>query len=328
LADAGGGDESVAFSVDKDLKEKALLKEAEEFVNEILSFVENTFTAFVTKNVIEERAISEKVKRMIEMVRSHRRYLLRFGEMKLKEKNYLVTHTTKTSIIALIIGMTQKLPPHKLIELGTAALLHEIGMIRLPPQLYMSDKRLTDKERQAIAAHTVLGFKTLRQASFPVSVCLGVLECRENHDGTGYPRKLTGDKIGLYAKIIMVAGSFAAMTSKRPFRDALEGHAAVLEMLQQKGKMYDENVLKSLVQNISLYPIGTYVQLANGQRGMVVDANLANPRAPRVKIVMGPNNERYAEQPVVATDESAEHRVVRAVSPDTLAVRRESTAKV
>ena len=126
----------------------------------------------------------------------------------------------------------------------------------------------------------------------------------------------------------MVAGSFAAMTSKRPFRGALEGHAAILEMLQQKGKMYDENILKSLIQNMSLYPIGTYVQLANGQRGMVVDANLENPRAPRVKIVMGPNNERYAEQPVVATEESPEHRVVRAISPESLSAQREKTANV
>jgi HD-GYP domain-containing protein (c-di-GMP phosphodiesterase class II) len=328
LATEQEGESTISFSVDKDIKEKALFQEAEDFLNEVLTFVEKLFTTFATKNEIAEGPISEMVKRMIEMVRSHRRYLLRFGEMKLKEKNYLVTHSSKTAVISLIVGVTQKLPPHKLIELGTAALLHEIGMIRLPPQLYLSDKRLNPKERHAIAAHTVLGFKILRQASFAVSICLAVLECRENHDGTGYPRKLTGDKISVYAKIIMVAGGYAAMTSKRPFRDALEGHAAILEMLQQKGKMYDENILKSLVQNVSIYPIGTYVQLSNGQRGMVVDANLENPRAPRVKVVAGPNNERYAEQVVVDTDTDPDLRVVRAISPEAFAGRPGRTAEV
>jgi HD-GYP domain-containing protein (c-di-GMP phosphodiesterase class II) len=180
----------------------------------------------------------------------------------------------------------------------------------------MSQKKLSEKERQAVSAHTVLGFKILRQASFPMSVCLAVLECRENVDGTGYPRQLTGEKISLYAKIIMVAGSFAAITSPRPYRDALEGHSAILEMLQQRNKMYDEQVLKALIANLSIYPIGTQVQLANGMRGMVVDTNAANARAPLVRIIAGPNGELYAEQPTVDTATDPEYRVVRAVTTE------------
>ncbi|MFW5684514.1 MAG: HD-GYP domain-containing protein [Spirochaetota bacterium] len=315
---AGGADggETVAVSVDQDVKESALFREAEEFYGELLGFVERVFTTFVTKGELAERPIGDMVKRVIEMVRSHRRYILRLTEMKSKDKNYVVVHSSKTTIVAVAMGMTLRQPPHKLIELGTAALLHEIGMIRLPPQLYMSQQSLSQKERQAISAHTVLGFKILRQASFPMSVCLAVLECRENVDGSGYPRKLTGEKISLFAKIIMVAGSFAAITSPRPYRPPMDGHSAILEMLQQRGKMYDEMVLKALVANLSIYPIGTHVQLANGTRGMVVDTNMANPRAPMVRILAGPNGELYAEQPVVDTASDQEHRVVRALSPE------------
>ncbi len=305
---------SVSLSVDQDVKEQTLFHEAETFFNELLGFVERIFTDFVTKGEIAQRPIGDQVKRVIDMTRSHRRYLLRLGEMTVKDKNYIVNHSTKTAVVSIAIGTTLRLPSHKLIELGTAAMLHEIGMIRLPPQLYMSQKQLSGKERQAIAAHTVLGFKILKQESFPVSVSLAVLECRENHDGTGYPRKLAGDKISLYAKIIRVAGSFAAMISERPFRAALEGHAAILEMLQQSGKHYDESVLKALIANVSLYPIGTYVQLSNGTRGMVVDTNVDNPRAPKVRVIAGPQGERYAEQPVVDTGIDTTHTVVRAIA--------------
>lgn len=305
--------ETIAVSVDRDVKESALFREAEAFYAELLTFVERTFTNFVTRNELPERQIGDMIKRTIEIVRSHRRYILRLSEMKVKDKNYIVAHTSKTTIVAIAVAMTLRQPPHKLIELGTAALVHEIGMIRLPPQLYMSQQRLSAKERQAISAHTVLGFKILRQVSFPMSVCLAVLECRENVDGTGYPRQLTGEKISLYAKIIMVAGSFAALTSARPYRNPLDGHNAILEMLQQRGKMYDETVLKALVTNLSIYPIGTYVQLANGTRGMVVDTNAENARAPMVRITAGPHGERYAEQPIVDTSSDQEYRVVRAV---------------
>ncbi len=306
--------ETISVSVDRDVKENALFREAESYYGELLGFVERLFTNFVTRNELAERQISEMVKRAIDMVRSHRRYILRLSDMKAPDKNYIVAHTSKTTIAALAIGMTIRLPSHKLIELGTAAVLHEIGMIRLPPQLYMSQKKLAEKEMRAISAHTVLGFKILRAASFPMSVCLAVLECRENVDGTGYPRTLTGEKIGLYAKIIMVAGSFAAITSARPYREPLDGHSAIVEMLKQRGRMYDETVLKALISNLSIYPIGTHVELANGTRGMVVDTNADNARAPMVRVIAGPHGEQYAEQPVVDTSSSEEYRVVRAVA--------------
>lgn len=316
IASGGDGGESISLSVDQDVKESTLFKEAQEFYSELLSFVEKTFTNFVTRNELSERQIGDMIKRTIDIVRSHRRHILRLSEMKVKDKNYIVAHSSKTTIVSLAVGMTLRQPPHKLIELGTAALLHEIGMIRLPPQLYMSQQKLSAKERQAISAHTVLGFKILRQASFSMSVCLAVLECRENIDGTGYPRQLTGEKISLYAKVIMVAGSFAAMTSARPYREPLDGHSAIVEMLQQRGKMYDETVLKALVGNLSIYPIGTHVGLANGTRGTVVDTNAQNPRAPLVRVTAGPQGEVYAEQPVVDTASDPEYRVVRALSSE------------
>lgn len=314
IAVKDGGTEAVSVSVDRDVKENALFREAESYYHELLGFVERIFTSFVTRNELAERQISDMVKRAIDMVRSHRRHILRLSDMKAHDKNYIVAHSSKTVIASLAIGMTLRLPSHKLIELGTASLLHEIGMIRLPPQLYMSQKKLEEKEMRAISAHTVLGFKILRAASFPMSICLAVLECRENVDGTGYPRQLTSEKIGLYAKIIMVAGSFAAITSARPYRKPLDGHSAILEMLKQRGKMYDETVLKALISNLSIYPIGTYVELANGTRGMVVDTNADNARAPMVRVVAGPQGELYAEQPIVDTSSSEEYRVVRAAA--------------
>ncbi len=316
MAASADGNETISLSVDQDVKESTLFREAEDFYRELVGFVERVFTNFVTRNEIPERQIGDMIKRAIDMVRSHRRYILRLSEMKIGEKNYIVAHSSKTAVVSVAIGMTLRQPPHKLIELGTAALLHEIGMIRLPPQLYMSQKQLSDKERQAISAHTVLGFKILRQMSFPMSVCLAVLECRENVDGSGYPRKLTSEKISLFAKIIMVAGSFAAITSKRPYRAPTDGHSAILDMLQQRGKMYDETVLKALISNLSIYPIGTYVQLANGTKGMVVDTNAQNARAPLVRIISGANGELYAEQPMVDTASSQELRVVRALPPE------------
>ena len=308
--------EGTSLSIDQDVREQSLLNEAQTFYSELASFVEKIFTNFVTRNELVERPISDMVKHTIDMVRSHRRHILRLSDMEAKGKNYIVNHSAKTTILAVAVGLVIRMPSHKLIELGTAAVLHEIGMIRLPPQLYMSNKELTDQEKKAITAHTVLGFKILKQFSFPMSVSLAVLECRENADGSGYPRALTADRISLYGKVLMVAGSYAALTSIRPYRKSIDGHAAILDMLKRKGQMYDETVLRALIANLSIFPVGTYVELADGRRGMVIDNDLENPMTPKVRVIAGPSGELYAEQQIVDTATTKELRIARAIPVD------------
>jgi HD-GYP domain-containing protein (c-di-GMP phosphodiesterase class II) len=315
---SGGGDaeaDAPLVAYDQGLKDNEHLKEARSFYTDLAGFVERVMTTYVTKEELSYREITDKIKGSIDFVKSHRKYVLNFPAMPEESRNYIVEHSTKTTILALAVGMHMKMPPHKLMELGTAGVLHEIGMIRLPSQLYMSNKQLTAQEKKAITAHTVLGFKILKSFQFPMSICLAVLECKENLDGSGYPRGLTGDRLSLYGKILNVTGAFAAMTSVRPFRPARDGHNALLELLQKRGTLYDEQVLRSLVANLSIYPIGSYVQLANGSRGIVVETNDENPRAPQVRVVMNSNAERYIEQPVVRTDDQ-EYRVVRALNED------------
>jgi len=308
--------EGTSLSIDQGIQEQKLFAEAQAFYRDLSNFVERMFTNFVTRNELSERPISEMVKRTIDVVKSHRRHVLRLPDLAAPGKNYIVNHSAKTAILAVSVGSVLHLPPFKLIELGTAAILHEIGMIRLPPNVYMSDNELTEQEKKAITAHTVLGFRILRQFSFAMTVSLAVLECRENVDGTGYPRKLTGERLSMYGKIIMVSGSYAALTSARPYRQAVEGHAALVDMLKRKGQMYDETVLRALIASVSIFPLGTCVELRNGSRGIVVDNDPAQPRTPIVRIVAGPNGEPYAEQQIVRTDTSEELSIGRALPCD------------
>lgn len=312
LGSNGDGNNELAVpTLDVDIRENELSGEARDFYKEVSDYTERIFTDFVTKSEIPIRPISDKIKEIIEMVKNKRRYILMFTEMPDDEKNYIVTHSVRTTILAIAIGLSKsiKLPAHKLIDLGMAALLHEIGMIRLPPQLYMAERKLTPQEKKAITAHTVLGFKILKELNFPMSVCLAVLESHESIDGSGYPRGLTGDKISLYPKIISVCSSFAALTSSRPYRAAIDGHSSILDLLKQRGKQYDETVLRALILNLSIFPIGTYVELTNGSQGIVIAPNDENPRTPTVKLIIGPNHSVLRERPFVQTDEDEYHIV-------------------
>jgi HD-GYP domain-containing protein (c-di-GMP phosphodiesterase class II) len=307
------------LTLDQDIKEQESLKDVARFFNGMLDFTEKIFTDFVTKNDLSIKLVSEKAKELIDKVKERRHYMLRLSDMKSVEKNYIVVHSVKTAILCTAVGVQLRLPPHKLIELGMAALLHEIGMIRLPPQLYMTNKILTPEEKRAITAHTVLGFKILKGFSFPMPVCLTVLEHHEHMDGKGYPRGLTTERISVSAKIIGVCGAFAALISKRPYRPGKEGHAVVLDLLKERGKRYDETILKALVYCISIFPLGSYVLLADGSKGMVFEPNPENPRGPVVKVFLIPGGDRLKDPILVKSDEK-EHQIVRPLTSDEIRV--------
>lgn len=319
--DFSSADEPVVVTLDQSIKEQTIAKETENVFSDILDFTEKVFTNFVTRNELSHATVTDKVKDLIESVKLRRKYFLRLSDIRTGDKNYIVIHSVKTTVLGIALGLTLKLPPHRLIDLGTALLLHEIGMIRLPPQYYMSERKLSPHEKKAITAHPILGFKILKSFSFPMSVCMAVLESHESIDGKGYPRGLTGERISLYAKIMLVCGSYAALTSKRPYREAQDAHLSLLDLLKLRGTQYDELVLRALVINLSIYPIGSFVQLANGTRGMVVDTMDNDPRSPFVKVMMSATGERYVEFPIVQTNDH-EHQISRPLNENEIRLMR------
>jgi HD-GYP domain-containing protein (c-di-GMP phosphodiesterase class II) len=281
------------------------------FYDQFLKYVETVFSRYVTKNEILIKELSDRVKTLCDVILENKRYILRIVSRATPSSNYLVNHSVRSTVLAIVLGGQLKLPPHRLIELGVAALVHEIGMVRLPPQLYMAGRQLTDTERKSITAHPILGYNILKDKQFPLSICLAALEHHERMNGTGYPRALGGDKISLYARVIAVACSYDAVTSSRPYREAREGYAGMVDILKNDGKQYDDLVIKALVYSLSLYPIGSYVLLTNAKIGQVIDVNTDNPRYP-VVLILG-SRTPDGKETIIQTSENGV-RILRPIS--------------
>jgi len=276
-----GGMKSLAAQPDSDKLEKA-----QTFYTNLLYFIEDLFIRASVSNELDFKVVSEKIKDIVDYVKEDRRYLMRVIKNiePAPEKNYLATHSVRSTILAIIIGTYLKLPNHRLLELGIAALVHEAGMLKLPSQLYLSNRPLSPQEKKAILTHPILGYTMLKSFDFPLAVCLAALEHHERENGSGYPRQLAGEKISLYSKIIAVACSYEALSSKRPHKEAKDGYTGMLELLKNDGKQYDDTIVRALVLSLSIYPIGLYVLLSNGKKGQVIDVNPENPKFPIVEI--------------------------------------------
>jgi HD-GYP domain-containing protein (c-di-GMP phosphodiesterase class II) len=269
------------------LSDQVEIIRAKEFYIKFLQYAEDLFTQVAIKNKLDFKEVALKMKEVCDIVKEDRRFLLRVQKAldPKSDQNYLTSHAVKSTIIALVIGSYLKLPLHRLIELGTAALLHEIGMIKLPPQIYLNKRALSPPERKAILTHPILSYELLKSFDFPLNISMAALEHHERENGEGYPRKLTGDKISLYAKIIAVACSYEALTTKRPHREAKDGYAGMLDLLKNEGNQYNDTVIRALVYSLSIYPIGLYVLLSNGKKAQVIDVNPEKPRYPIVQIL-------------------------------------------
>jgi HD-GYP domain-containing protein (c-di-GMP phosphodiesterase class II) len=254
--------------------------------NEYLNYISNIYTRYATHKELNLDEISSTVKDLCIFVKENRRFVLRVQpSMEARNRNFLVSHSMRSTIYALTIGLQLRLPLSKLVELGVSCILHEIGMIRLPPQLYMNDRPLTTTEKKAMLTHPLLSYNILKSYEFPLAITLGVLEHHEKENGLGYPRKLSGDKISMYAKIISVACSFEAITAPRHYKQAQSSYAAMIELLKNEGNQYDGNVIKALLYSLSLFPIGSYVYLSDGKIGQIIDANPEDPKNPIVQLL-------------------------------------------
>jgi len=267
------------------LSEESRFDLVEKTYNDYQDFISQVYTRYATRKELQLQLISDKVKDLCDFIKENKRYVLRIlPSQENRDKNYLVIHAMRSTMYAIVIGLQLKFPIHKLIELGVSCILHEIGMIRLPPQLYMGNKILSPVEKNAILTHPVISYNILREFSFPLNICLGVLEHHERENGEGYPRKLSRDKISLYAKIIAVACSYEAVTAPRPYKEARDAYTGIIDIMKNEGKQYDETIIRALLFSLSLYPIGLYVLLSNDKIGQVVDVNPENPKYPIVQI--------------------------------------------
>lgn len=294
--------------------ERSKMNSVQTVYNEYMNYINSVYTHYATHKKIDFQELSDTVKDLCVFIKDNKRYVLRITpSAEARSKNFLVIHSMRSTVLAITVGLELHMALSKLIELGISCILHEIGMLRLSPQLYMTDRPLTAAEKAQIMTHPHTGFNILKDLEFPLSILLGVLEHHEKENGLGYPRHLPGNKITTYAKIISVACSFEAITAPREYKSERTTFDAMVEMLKNPNGQYDSTVIKALLYSLSLYPIGTYVCLQNGKIGIVTDVSPNNPKNPIVQLA----NERNEDGTVKAiqTDDN-QNRIVRVLSKE------------
>lgn len=214
-----------------------------------------------------------------------------------REVTSLPNRIVNMTIFAIQIGLRMHLTEAEMLKIGYAALVHDLGMIRVPREILSKEHQLTDKEYAVIKKHPIYAKDLVLSAedydpSRDNGLIKAISEVHEREDGLGYPLGLKADQIDLTAKVLAVAGRFEAMSHPRTYRKSFVAHVAMQEIVKLKDQEFSARVIKALVIALSIFPLYSYVGLNNNQIGRVIGINRTHPLRPVLEIVIDENGKK------------------------------------
>jgi diguanylate cyclase (GGDEF)-like protein len=161
---------------------------------------------------------------------------------------YTSTHARWITDLSLRVGAELGLEPSHLKQLELGALLHDIGKIGIPTRILTKPGPLTADEREVIETHPILGERILAPIEQLREVRRIVRSAHEHYDGSGYPDGLAGEGIPLESRIVLACDAFHAMTTDRPYRQALGVEEARRRLVEASGSQFDPQVVDALLR--------------------------------------------------------------------------------
>lgn len=182
-------------------------------------------------------------------------------------------HSKRVACHTLVLAKHFINDPQQLRQIYCGALLHDIGKIGIPDSILHKNGSLTDAEWQIMRTHPVIGHHILSGATFMVEATEIVLCHEERYDGTGYPRQLTGNQIPFGARLFSIIDTLDAMTSDRPYREALSFDIARDEILRQSGTQFDPMLMEVFVAEEKTLRTMVAVKCSAPETGEGTDGN-------------------------------------------------------
>lgn len=241
----------------------------------------------------------------------------------LKERHeYTLTHSINVCILALTFGKHMQLPRTELDLLGLGALLHDIGKLKTPSEVLDKPGRLTPEEFEIMKAHPVEGHKILKDDELmPAESLEVVLHHHERKNGQGYPDQLDGESISLLTKMASIVDVYDAITSDRCYHDAISPYKALQDIYKWAEKDFDIELVEEFMACMGIYPVGTIVELNDGQIGIVLSSTENTRLRPIVLMVKDADKKFYKQRRVynMATqaweEKTKRHEIKKVIEP-------------
>jgi HD-GYP domain-containing protein (c-di-GMP phosphodiesterase class II) len=275
---------STRWQIQSDLK--AELREAEQAHASIEASLQEVMQDLLEGKRLDVDKLKDGVEAMIDSILRNPAALIWLREMKQKD-HYAYQHALGCSIWAASFGRHLGLEREELRVLALAGLLCDVGKTRLPRWLLDKAEPYSRQDQLDVRAHVQHGLDILAQnPDLPAAIVEIVATHHERHDGSGYPKGLSGTEIPMFGRIMGIVDSYDAMTSNRPHAPARSPHDAINELYRQRGVLFQQELVEHFIQSCGIYPIGTLVELSDGQVGVITEIHSLKRLLPRVMLLL------------------------------------------
>ena len=267
-----------AVSLAKDIYDRAKADK------EIIQEDKNNIINYVEKFVDQQSLINDNILNLLNLEIKH---------------DFIYNHVVNVCIVSIEIGLGLGYGRAKLVDLGTIAIIHDIGLVKFS-ELYRQQRTLNEAEFSEIKNHPAASVEILKKSKDIFKKYISVVyQEHERVDGSGYPLGLKGDSINGYARIVGLADAYEAMTHLRPYRNKISQYEVLKRLIEAKDS-FDVRAMKVMIERIaSPYPLSSYVKLSSGEKGKVVRRNLGSPLKPVIEIMFDASGERIEKTKII-----------------------------
>ena len=206
----------------------------------------------LARQLADQVAVALSNTRLVEELEQlHRGTLTALARAIDAKSRWAAGHSERVTKLVLKIGAAMGLKPEELDVLHRGGMVHDIGKIGVPADILDKTGKLTEKEEELIREHVRWGARILEPIAAFTEIIPIVLQHHERFDGSGYPKGLSGEAIHLGARIFAVADAFDAITSHRPYRQAVSQEQAIEIITQGAGSQFDPKVVRAFIEVIA-----------------------------------------------------------------------------
>ncbi len=273
-------------------REKPLSPDDEQFSNKLYMMLHRSIEKVVmdikNKTPIDPKPLIKQIPDFCTAIEANE-YLFLKAIRRKRFATWVVSHSVNVGIFAVKIGLGLKYDKgdtEKLHQLALAAFLHDVGMVKVPTKILFKHGRLSPSEFDHIRQHPVDGYEIVKhlENDYPYVVDT-VYQEQEREDGSGYPQGLKSADISEFAKVIGIADVFEALVHGRAYRDGFITYHAIQKIIENKSKQFNPKIIRGLVNTVSMFPIGSLVQLSSNEIARVKSVNKMRPVRPIVEVI-------------------------------------------
>ncbi|TWT49517.1 hypothetical protein Pla22_47140 [Rubripirellula amarantea] len=194
----------------------------------------------------------------------------------------------RMGVLGMSVAIEMGFSGPQTLEVGLTGMLHDIGLSKMSLSLDAANNPIDPRQDWEYQKHPLVSAQCVEQLDIPESVSLAIQQVHEQLDGSGYPRGLKGLRIHPYARVLNVVDAFLQLTTGTDDRPGIIPHDAMGYLLHKASKgVFDAQVVKAFLQSESLFPLGSFVELSNGELSSVIRRPKSGYAAPVLRDSQG-----------------------------------------